>query len=232
MYLINENWYKADNGKHFVLTERGEKECASYKSKKIGEPVQDYDTEAVRWSVEKGYVIEIDIPNWITKVGYEVVYDHCGYTLPVGNPIVFPIKELAEKYLNNYNKKPWMNKNLYIKEAVYEGKELSDCNKYNGKIVYNEDWVLDINCLNVGDYVVKEFVDDLIDTVPPACLRNDCIQCGEPASIMQDELGNSFYTYTTFKKVKDNVWEYCGECPMGKNKIEGKEIIYVKEDYK
>lgn len=37
---LRNNWYKADKGKHFVLTEKGKEECASYKHKTVGEVVQ------------------------------------------------------------------------------------------------------------------------------------------------------------------------------------------------
>ena len=53
---LRNNWYKADNGKHFVLTEKGKKECASYKHKTVGEPVDEYDYEATEWDVGKSSI--------------------------------------------------------------------------------------------------------------------------------------------------------------------------------
>ena len=76
---LRSNWYKADKGKRFVLTEKGKKECANYRNKTVGEPVDEYDYEATKWSVDKGYVIETDIPGWTKGLkGYEVVYYHEG----------------------------------------------------------------------------------------------------------------------------------------------------------
>lgn len=90
------NWYKADKGKHFVLTEKGKEECTSYKYKTVGEPVDEYDYEAVEWSVDKGYVIETDIPGWTKGLkGYEVVYYNGKYRLSAGNPQIFPTRKAA-----------------------------------------------------------------------------------------------------------------------------------------
>ncbi len=61
---LRNGWYKADKGKHFVLTEKRQKECMSYKYKTVGKPVDEHDYEAVEWSIDKGYVIETDIPGW------------------------------------------------------------------------------------------------------------------------------------------------------------------------
>lgn len=102
---LRNNWYKADEGKHFVLTEKGKEECASYKYKTVGEPVDEYDYEAVKWSVDNGYVIEIDIPGWTKGLkGYEVVYYHKGkYRLSAGNPQIFPTRKAAEVYKSIMN---------------------------------------------------------------------------------------------------------------------------------
>ena len=42
-----------------------------------------------RFTTEKGYVIEVDIPNWCTMIGYQVMYEHKGYELSAGNPQIF-----------------------------------------------------------------------------------------------------------------------------------------------
>ena len=89
MKLRSDGWYNADKGKHFVLTEKGKAECKSYKYDTVGEPVDEYDYEAVGWSVDSGYVIEVDIPGWTTLRGYQVVYYNNGYRLSAGNPQTF-----------------------------------------------------------------------------------------------------------------------------------------------
>ena len=213
----NDSWYDADNGKHFVLTEKGKKEVASYHHKTVGEPVDSYATEAVWWAVEKGYVIEVDIPNWVVKPGFRVVYDYRGYTLSAGNPIIFPERELAEKYLANWQKKGYSGYTYYIADAVYEGVALTDCRFYEGKRVHNKSWYYGIDALCVGDYVEQEVVDMLLNLLPPACMRADCSQIGEPANHVSDEAGNMRATFSTFKRVCDNIWEYCGECFRGES---------------
>lgn len=210
-----DGWYRADKGKHFVLTELGKKECASYRSKTVGEPVDEYDYEAVHWAVEEGYVAEVDIPDWITKEGYEVVYDHKGYTLHAGNPVVFPEREIAEKYLQYYQNKLWNDRQLYIRSAIYEGRAIKECREYNGKKVYNDSWYYGTSSLSIGDLVEESIVEDIVNALPPACWRSDCTQLGEPASQRVDEEGNVRTTYETFKKIAENTWEYCGDCFRG-----------------
>lgn len=217
MELRRDGWFRADKGKHFVLTETGKNECASYKFGTVGEPVDEYDDEAVQWAVEKGYVIEVDIPDWVVTTGYEVVYDNKGYTLHAGNPIVFPNCELAEKYKKHYEEHLWMDHELYIREATYEGRALNECREYNGKKVYGTNWYYGINALDIGDLVEEEVVNTLVDMLPPACMRSDCTQLGEPSSHRTDEHGVTKSTFATFKKVADKTWEYCGDCFRGEN---------------
>lgn len=113
---LRNNWYKADKGKRFVLTEKGKKECANYRNKTVGEPVDEYDYEATKWSVDKGYVIETDIPGWTKGLkGYEVVYYHEGkYRLSAGNPQIFPTRKAAEVYKKHYESYPWSDEELLI----------------------------------------------------------------------------------------------------------------------
>lgn len=214
---LRNGWYIADKGKHFVLTEKGKIEVASFRDMTVGEPTSEYDIEAVHWSVDSGYEIEVAISDWIVKEGYEVVYDYKGYTLTAGNPIVFPERILAEKYMENYKSHPWFHHELYIRETIYEGKSLTPCREYNGKQVYNSSWYYGIDALNVGDLVEQNIVDELMDCLPPACMRSDCSQLGEPASHKEDASGNYKATYTTFKKVAEGIWEYCGDCFRGEN---------------
>lgn len=228
MKLRSDGWYEADKGKHFVLTKKGKQDCASYRDKVVGEPVDEYDYEAVRWEVDKGYHIEVDIPDWTIQKGYRVVYEHNGDTLCVGEPIVFPDEKLAKNYMKHYQNYSWMNYDLFIQEATYEGRALKDCREYRGRQVYNRDWILTTDCLEIGDLVEEEIVDYIINLVPPACMRSDCCQCGEPASCRIDENGKTRSTYITFKKINEDVWEYCGECFRGENTQRGVENISVQ----
>ena len=50
-----------------VLTEKGKVNSASYRNMTVGEPVDEYDYEAVGWAVDEGYLIEVPIPDWIEK---------------------------------------------------------------------------------------------------------------------------------------------------------------------
>lgn len=213
----NDGFYKAEKGKHFVLTEKGKEMVPGWSRKIVGQPVDEYDYEAVTWAVESNYVEEVDIPGWTVTIGFSVVYDYKGHTLYAGNPVVFPKRELAEKYMRNYAKNAWLEHELYIKEETYEGPELKECTMFDGKPVYNKSWYYGPSALEVGDLVDGEIVDNIINCLPPACMRSDCTQLGEPTSHRIDENGNYRPTYETFKKVSDNVWVYCGDCFQGSN---------------
>ena len=210
MEMRHDGWYKADKGKHFILTELGKKECASYHYKEVGKPVDEYETEAVGWAVEKGYVIEVDDPDWIVCKGYKAVYDHKGYQLQCGNPTVFHHKWMAERAVKEFNTRPWnRDKKGYVIEAVYEGKKPRPCRKYNGKTVYNFDWWWgDIG--KEGDYVDQEIADWFLNCVPPRTDTTNMIQCGEPSGSRKEGT-----TYGTLVRVTDDIWEYKGDCLKG-----------------
>lgn len=224
---LRNNWYKADKGKHFILTEKGKKECASYRHKTVGEPVSEYDYEAVDWAVENGYVTEVAIPGWTTLIGYEVVYYLNGHRITVGNPEVFPLRKVAEKCKEHYEAYPWMEHELIIESVEYEGVPLSESQFYNGKEVMDKEHYFGLDACEIGSYFSEDMVKDFIDMVPPACMRSDCSQIGEPASYRIDNKGNCRPTYATFKQIAEGVWEYCGDCFKGENLRYGKTPAYV-----
>lgn len=84
--------------------------------------------------------------------------------------------------------------------------------KYNGEHVYTLDdfrYAKDY----IGSYVSDSVVEDAMNCLPPACMRSDCSQIGEPYSHCQDpETGKWRATYATFKKVAEGIWQYCGNC--------------------
>lgn len=225
---LRDKWYRADNGKHFVLTEKGKAECASFKYDTVGEPVSDFETEAVWWEVDDGYLIEVPIPGWCKRTEYAVMYMHNGYELNAGNGgQSFPTREIAEKYLKHCMARPWSHEDYYIKEVEKEGKPLHSMIIYNGKDVLNMDYYSGCDALEVGDYVASEIVDDLMNCLPPACMRSDCSQIGEPANHKEDSEGKVRPTYATFKRITEGIWEYCGDCFRGENVQNGKEFAYV-----
>lgn len=104
--------------------------------------------------------------------------------------------------------------------------------KYNGEKVITQD-EFSYNTIAIGDYVEQAIVDDMLDCLPPACMRAECSQLGEPYSQRQDpETGKWRNTYTTFKKVSgewgkgNSIWEYCGHCFCGENVERGKDPVY------
>lgn len=210
------NFYTADKGKWFVLTALGEKECASYKGKVVGEPVSEYYDEAVEWAVLKKYLIEVPIPDWTTMEGYEVVYDHKGYTLHAGNPFVFPVKEAAETYMENYAKYPWCDHSLYIRPSVWEGRQLVPCREFEGNKVINKSYYFGIMSLKKGSLVEENIVNDLMNCVPPAKMSSSCFQVGKAFDHAEDPRTNKVRArYSTFQRIAENIWKYCGECFYG-----------------
>jgi len=228
MRLLSDGWYKADKGKHFVLTEKGKAKCKSYSDLTVGEPVNEYDYEASGWAVEQEYVIEVDIPGWTTLMGYEVVYYNGEYRLHAGNAQVFPIRKAAEVYKKHYESYPWMDHELFIEEVEYEGVPLNESQFYNGKEVIDKEHYFGLDAHEIGTYFTEDMVNDFMNMLPPACMRSDCSQIGEPTSCRIDENGKGHNTYATFKRIADGIWEYCGDCFRGENARRGIEMPYVR----
>lgn len=100
----------------------------------------------------------------------------------------------------------------------------------NGKnLILMEDWVGSFSDIaSVGDYVEEAIVDEMINCMPPACMRRDCIQCGEPYSHREDpETKKWKATYATFKQISNGIFEYCGHCFYGENVERGKDPVYA-----
>ena len=156
----------------------------------------------------------------MSKKEYKVVYDHNGYQIEAGQNRWIADKGIAEKILANFRKRPlYKDCNLYSIEQDTE-RVLEPCDTYNGKEVLNPDHFY-VDALSVGDYVDEEIVDDFINALPPACMRRSCAQLGEPYSTRVDKEGRHRNTYLTFKEVATGVYEYCGDCFRGENKITG-----------
>lgn len=159
---------------------------------------------------------------------YRVVYNHKGYTIEAGQNRWIPSKEIAEKILKHkQNKSYFRDTVLYLEERERtEPLNNKPCRTYEGKTVYNEDWLY-FDALEIGDYVESKVIDNFMDMLLPACMRFDCFQIGEAANTRIDVNGKARYTYETFKYIDDDVWEYCGDCFRDENVKRGKEIPYV-----
>ena len=164
--------------------------------------------------LEKSFLFWIESQGKL--IGYQVVYEHKGYLLSAGNPQIFPEKEIAEKYRKNYLKYPWANRDLFLQEVVYDGKDLKERQEYHGKKVCNMEWYCGIGALEIGDLVDASIVDQIINCLPPACMRSDCTQLGEPTDHRMDK-GQLKPVFATFRKVEDNIWKFCGSCFQGEN---------------
>ena len=98
--------------------------------------------------------------------------------------------------------------------------------EWNGrKLISMEDWTGNFSDIaSPGDLVDEEIVDEMINCIPPACMKSSCTQCGEPYSHKEDENGKWRATYATFKEVTKGIYEYCGHCFRGENVERGKEM--------
>ena len=77
-----------------------------------------------------------------------------------------------------------------------------------------------------GDLVNSEIVWEMANCVPPHCLSNSMVQCGEPYSHEKNENGKFRPTYTTFENVvggldENSVWVYRGHCFSGETITRG-----------
>ena len=102
----------------------------------------------------------------------------------------------------------------------------------NRKLIERNDWTDSFDRIaKAGDLVEEEIVDQFINCVPPACMRSDCMQCGEPYSHREDPDTKRYRaTYTTFSKVTDEIYEYRGHCFNGETLERGEEPVYVQEE--
>ena len=158
---------------------------------------------------------------------YKVVYKYDGYELEAGQNGWQP-KEVADLILENKkNSSLYSDRELYLAEKeVDEVKERAERREHQGKKVWNKDWFI-FDAMKIGDYVEENIVDDFINMLPPACMRSDCSQIGDPHSSRLDEITGKYRnTYETFKRVAERTWEYCGDCFIGENVKRGKEMQY------
>ena len=209
------NGYKADKGKQFVLRtvpKKGEHTRLS-----VYEEGHIFKEYVPCHYVDDGFVVEEDIPGWTGLKGYQVVYYQGNKKIPVGSAQIFPIYKAAASYKKYYESCPWFDNALFIEDVIYEGVPLSKSKVYNGKEVIDNEHYFGLDACEVGDYFTEDMVDGFMNVLPPACMRSDCSQIGEPVSDKMDKDGKYKPTYTTFKKVDKGIWEYCGDCFKGEN---------------
>lgn len=124
---------------------------------------------------------------------------------------------MAESYKKHYESYEWFNNELFIEEVEYEGVPLSNCKTYNEKEVIDKEHFVSLAACEIGDYFTEEIVNDFMNMMPPVCMRSDCSQIGEPAAHKMNDEGICKATYATFKRIAEDIWEYCGECFRGEN---------------
>jgi hypothetical protein len=224
MYLRGMD-YMADKGKHFVLTEKGSKECASLHGYEIGKEVEDYGTYAPEHYVKEGFLAEEEDPEFCVTAGYTVGYFYNGHFLYAGGGDVYPDPELAANVIAFYkSKNAYAGERLVIRMGVYEGKRLTPRRDIDGFPVYNKSWYRGIAALPVGGLIDKEVISEyLLDAVEPAFLSYYRFQMGEPIDTVLDpttvnDIPIHRTTYATFTRVDEDTWRYVGECFKGMDK--------------
>ena len=111
--------------------------------------------------------------------------------------------------------------------------ERCDCGEApaNDKEVYTGD-TFDYGKAKIGDYVSQDVVDNAVNCLPPACMRSDCTQLGEPYSHREDPNSGKWRpVFATFKRItyagENSIWQFCGYCFAGENTERGKDPVYV-----
>lgn len=92
---------------------------------------------------------------------------------------------------------------------------------YQGKLVYDED-SFDFSVVHVGDYVDSRVVENVVNCMPPAMMRDSCTQMGEPYSHLWDEQKQRLRpTFATFVRKTAEIWQYMGNCFLGETTERG-----------
>ena len=163
------------------------------------------------------------------QICYDLERGNKIYQLPAGNPFWYKDRFTAERILEHRQADQiWKNDKLYIIEREVDGEDTREPNRfYKGKILWSYERLF-WDAVEVGEYVTEEAAESIINCLPPACMRADCIQLGEPQTSRYDEKkGDWRDTYLTIKRVADGIYEYCGDCFRGENKMRGMEMPYV-----
>ena len=89
----------------------------------------------------------------------------------------------------------------------------------------------DYDKAQVGDLVNAAVVMNAMNLLPPACMRMNCAQLGEPYSHREDPAtGKWRATYATFRCLSgdwyEGIWEYRGHCFAGETTERGNDPIY------
>ena len=81
----------------------------------------------------------------------------------------------------------------------------------------------------VGCLVNNDVVDNVINCLPPACMRSTCTQLGSPYSHREDpDTGKFRPTFATFCRVSEDAWRFCGFCFRGENVPRGEDPVYCR----
>lgn len=93
------------------------------------------------------------------------------------------------------------------------------------KVKTMEDWKYDFTKdFQPGDFVESTIVNKLSNDLMPVYDSEDIIQCGGAVgSIVKDN--RLLSTFTTFKRINNDVWKYLGDFPKIKNLEEELEFI-------
>jgi hypothetical protein len=158
---------------------------------------------------------------------YKIVYTYNGHEIDAFQTRGIVDRGTAEKIMERRQKSPVLkDRTLYLKEVEIEHEPLKPMRELDGKKVLNWDYY-EPAALDVGDLVEADIVDDIIDCLPPACMRSDCTQLGEAMSSRIDENGRDRATYLTFSRVDKNTWRYCGCCFRGESVERGEIPSYL-----
>lgn len=152
---------------------------------------------------------------------YKIVYNYRGHILEAGQNGFIPSYEIAEKIMQKYKARSlYEGRELYLQERELEGlPDKVPCRILEGKMVYNRDWLY-FDALVPGDLIEEEVINELMDVVPPVSMSAGYLQVGEPyATKILDGVERN--VYSTYRKVAEETWKYCGVCFCGEKTERG-----------
>ena len=161
------------------------------------------------------------------------------FTVEPGEDFTKAVKDYAESYDADEHAELWVEGRGKtgvpgsIRELLDDAEAIGDMLKELAEALEKADKVHGPNDFkmreaDIGTLVTEEVVQMFMNALPPACYRSSCAQIGEPYTHRQDEVSGKWRpVFGTFRRVRDEVWEYRGNCFYGETEERGRDMPVV-----